>query len=160
MKHGAKRRGAATTEYNSWAHMISRCHDPNDKRYCYYGARGITVCERWRGEEGFANFLADMGVRPSGMRSIERKNNDKGYEPDNCVWSTYYVQCRNRRSNRMVTIGDETLCVTDWARRNGILVRTAFNRLHLGWDPVEAVTIPVGARSGRFVSGPKGSRNA
>jgi len=73
--------------------MRTRCTNPNDVGYCWYGARGITVCERWR---HFANFLADMGERPPG-KTLDRINHDGNYEPGNCKWSTPLEQTRNRR---------------------------------------------------------------
>jgi hypothetical protein len=73
--------------------MRKRCNNPNDARYKEYGGRGITVCERWN---SFANFLADMGPRPAGY-SIERIENDRGYEPGNCKWIPMSEQAKNRR---------------------------------------------------------------
>lgn len=153
LRHGAKRRAGATPEYNTWCKIISRCHDPRDKRFEYYGARGITVCERWRGEDGFVKFLADMGKRPPDKSSIDRKDNALGYSPNNCEWSTSREQNRNKRSNRLVTIGAETMCVTDWSLRNGIPAKTAFSRIYMGWDLVAAVTTPLIPPQ---VSGPRG----
>ena len=79
--------------------MHRRCSNPNDPSYDRYGARGIEVCARWKGENGFANFLADMGERPEGSRkyewSIDRIDSDRDYEPGNCRWATWDVQNRH-----------------------------------------------------------------
>jgi len=75
--------------------MKCRCYDPNDPGYSRYGAAGIEVCERWK--YSFDNFLADMGERPPG-KTLDRKDNAKGYSPDNCRWATPKQQIRNRRS--------------------------------------------------------------
>lgn len=87
-----------TKLYDIWVQMKMRCYTPNNKGYKNYGGRGITVCDRWLEPEGkgFLNFLEDMGERPEGM-SLERKDNDLGYSPENCIWDTRGNQCINRR---------------------------------------------------------------
>lgn len=81
-------------EYKCWQSMLQRCLNPDCKAYRDYGARGIKVCERWL---TFENFLADVGARPSSDYSIDRRNNDGHYEPDNFRWATRSEQQRNRR---------------------------------------------------------------
>jgi hypothetical protein len=73
--------------------MKERCLYKNNPNYAYYGGRGITICERWM---DFKNFLADMGERPDGM-TLDRKEKNGNYEPDNCKWSTKSEQALNRR---------------------------------------------------------------
>lgn len=97
-KHGARVGGAQTPEYYSWSAMLSRCTNPNRGEWKYYGGRGVQVCDRWRGKEGFSNFLADMGLRPSADHSLDRFPNNAGnYEPGNCRWATQTEQNRNKR---------------------------------------------------------------
>jgi hypothetical protein len=84
-----------SAEYNAWYHLIIRCTDPNQPDYERYGGRGIKVCERWL--NSFANFLADMGPRPSSEHSIDRADNNGNYERDNCRWATKDQQNSNRR---------------------------------------------------------------
>lgn len=77
--------------------MVRRCHNPKHHAFKDYGARGITVCEKWR---TFAGFFEDMGNQPSGM-SIERINNSMGYSKENCKWATATEQARNRRATKL-----------------------------------------------------------
>lgn len=83
-----------TPTYISWMSMRARCTNPNHRDYRHYGGRGITVCDRWI--DSFENFLADMGERPSGT-TIDRIDNDAGYELGNCRWADAVTQRRNRR---------------------------------------------------------------
>lgn len=93
-KHGATV-GGKTREYNIWKGMRQRCENPNNDDFDLYGGRGIKVCRRWK---DFANFLADMGPRPTPQHSIDRyPNNDGDYEPTNCRWATPEQQANNKR---------------------------------------------------------------
>ena len=93
LRHGHTRYGRSRT-YVTWMSMRARCNNPNAKHYEIYGGRGITVCERWN--DSFENFLADMGERPAGT-SIDRIDNDRGYDPGNCRWADSLTQRHNRR---------------------------------------------------------------
>lgn len=78
--------------------MKGRCRDKNDIGYSRYGGRGIKVCDRWLGPDGFEHFLEDMGARPEGY-TLDRIDNDKDYSPDNCRWADLLTQTCNRRTN-------------------------------------------------------------
>lgn len=99
-RHGHRRRGHTSSTYITWRNMIRRCVNTSDRDYADYGGRGITVCTRWSGTEGFANFLSDMGERPDGL-TIDRKDNDGDYTPDNCRWATFVQQANNRRNTKL-----------------------------------------------------------
>jgi pentatricopeptide repeat protein len=92
-KHGHARRGNVTRAYSCWVRMKQRCFNPNQKDYPNYGARGISVCERWL---EFANFYEDMGDPPPGL-TLDRIDNDRGYGPGNVRWATAREQVLNRR---------------------------------------------------------------
>lgn len=87
--------GHGTPEYGIWCSMIRRCENKNDDAYPRYGGRGITVHPEWRAD--FAAFLRDVGRRPSPDLSLDRIDNDRGYEPGNIRWATAKQQANNRR---------------------------------------------------------------
>lgn len=91
--------------------MVARCTKVYNPAYPRYGGRGITVCDRWLGKDGFVNFLADMGERPEGL-TLERIDNSKGYSPENCTWATYKQQAANTRH---VTLSDADI---EWVRQH------------------------------------------
>ena len=128
-KHGY----AGTPTYETWQAMKNRCCNKNQPVYKNYGARGITICDKWQTFEG---FLEDMGERPDGL-TIERVDNNKGYSKDNCIWATIEQQNRNTRQNKFITHGGETLCMKDWARKTGIPYPTIQDRRRKGLSPSE-----------------------
>lgn len=123
--------------------MNRRCLNPRDRCYKNYGGRGITVCERWR--NSFEAFYEDMGPRPKGA-SLDRTDNSKGYEPNNCRWATQAEQSRNKRTNRMITAFAKTMCLSDWAEEVGIPLGTLRYRLASGWPAERALTDPPASR--------------
>lgn len=122
--------------------MKARCYNPNYWAYRHYGGRGIAVCERWLGPEGFRNFLTDMGKKPSPKHSLDRIDNDRPYSPENCRWATQKDQVRNSGRVRLVTIGEETQAVAAWAEHYGIKIHTVYNRLKRGWPIEIALSTP------------------
>lgn len=133
-----------TTEYRIWQNMLRRCGKKGFHAYDRYGGRGITVCQRWM--DSFEAFFEDMGERPKGL-SLERKNNNGNYEPNNCCWATPTEQARNRRSSRFLTLNGVTKLLVEWAEERGMARGTLKERIRKGWSIEEAITIPVGPRS-------------
>lgn len=123
-------------EYTIWCGMRQRCEDPNVSAYKNYGGRGIEVCERWL---EFPNFIADMGE--SEGRTIERRDNEKGYSPENCYWASEKQQANNRRSNRVFSYAGKSLNIQQWSEKTGISYFTLRARLVIhGWPVKRALT--------------------
>lgn len=125
-----------TPEYGSWQAMKNRCNNPSFKNYDRYGGRGITYDPAW---EDFKNFLKDMGEKPSPKHQLERADNDKNYNKENCIWATRKQQTRNRggkRATRLYTYSGKTMCIKDWAEEVGISPSSMQKRLNKGW-PLE-----------------------
>lgn len=95
VRHGHARQGAHAAEYDCWVAMRQRCSNPRNPMWHNYGGRGIQVCARWI--NSFENFLADVGHRPGRGYSLDRIDNDRGYEPGNVRWATAKEQGRNTR---------------------------------------------------------------
>lgn len=113
--------------WQQWSNMMQRCGNPRHRDYHSYGGRGITVCERWSGEDGFENFLLDMGERPPSS-SLDRINNNEGYSPQNCRWASRQEQQNNMRSNHWIEHDGERHTLAQWARIKGVNY-TAFSHL-------------------------------
>lgn len=132
-----------TPAYNTWRKLIQRCQNPTDIAFRRYGGRGITVCDRW---SDFENFLADMGQPPPG-KTLDRKNNDGPYSPDNCRWATKTEQMRNMSTNRVLTRYDGTShLLIEWAEITGKSSVVIFSRIKRGWSVDDALDIPNGMK--------------
>lgn len=142
-RHGHKKAAGASPEYIVWRAMVARCTNDKNPNYVRYGARGIRVCERWRND--FMVFLEDMGRRPAGL-SLERRDNDGDYTPENCVWATASEQANNRRSSRLISFAGKTMTLAQWSRATGIGVSSIHFRLKKGWPVDRALSTPVRRR--------------
>lgn len=137
-RHGMK----GTPEYVAWRAMRDRCEKQDHPAYHNYGGRGITVCERWSGSDGFARFIEDMGRRPTTRHTLERRDNGKGYSPDNCRWATTSEQARNKRSNCFIEYDGKRMILADWAKETGLSRYCISGRLRMGWTVKDTLTIP------------------
>ena len=135
------RRGRSRThEYTTWVDMRQRCNNPRHLYYRLYGGKGITVCPRW---DVFDAFLADMGKRPFEM-VLARRDDTKGYSPENCLWAPRGTYKGNRRPTPILTLNEETMTLPEWCKkfkRDENLVRS---RLYLGWTLERALSKPPG----------------
>lgn len=138
LTHGATADGVVSGAYSSWHYMKQRCLNPNHKAWKYYGARGITVCERWL---DFKNFLEDMGERPDGL-TLERKDNSLGYNKDNCVWATRRTQSNNIRTNHFLEFEGKIQTVAQWSREYRLNNGVILSRIKIGWTVARAITTP------------------
>lgn len=120
--------------------MLNRCYGPSRRYKRLYQDRGITVCDRWR--QSYQSFLSDVGRKPSPKHSLDRIDNDKGYEPGNVRWATQTEQLRNSRQAVQVTFNGRTMCVVEWANEIGI-ERSALLRRLQKWGVEKALTTPV-----------------
>lgn len=149
---------------NRWRKMLARCHDDTHDDYANYGARGISVWPGWRdslsGMHAFVDYVANSLPRPEGMTlamvvatngaerlSIDRIDNDKGYEPGNLRWASPEQQAANQRRTAFVDMNGVRLPRTEAARRFGVDSRTASRRENLGYSAFEAVTLPIGGKT-------------
>lgn len=144
--------------HDTWDTMIDRCHRPSSRSYGRYGGRGIRVCVGWR--TSLAAFVQDMGPRPSSAHSIDRVDNDRGYDcgkcadclarnaPPNCRWATSEEQQNNRRNNIVLEHNGMRMTMSQWSRHIGINVATLYRRHIAGWSVAAMLDTP--ARSKRL----------
>jgi hypothetical protein len=134
LRHGK----SADPEWVVWSHIKQRCFNIKDPAYINYGGRGIKVCDRWL---IFENFIADVGVRPSALHTLERVDNNSHYCPENCRWATRKEQARNRRSNANLTLNGVTRTIAEWAELTGIKRSAIWMRIHrYHWSTEDALT--------------------
>jgi hypothetical protein len=119
---------SGTRLYRVWAEMVRRCTDRKNPRWHRYGGRGIKVCDRWLGPNGFMNFKRDVGERPLPGLIIDRRENNGDYEPGNVRWITTKENQRNRCNNINLTHAGLTMCLAAWAEHLGIPYGTLWTR--------------------------------
>lgn len=117
--------------WNVWRNMLRRCYDPDCDRYYTYGARGIGVCQEWKENfRVFAKWAYENGWRRD--LSIERKNPNEGYSPENCEFLTMKEQARNKTNNIRITIDGDERCLAEWCEIFGVPFGTAWARIKVG----------------------------
>jgi len=142
--HGEAETSKRTPEYNAWRHARQRCNNKDHKFYRLYGGRGIKVCGRW---DDFRIFLSDMGRRPSSSHSLDRIDNNRGYAPENCKWSTTSEQNRNRKSTPLYTYKGEKKSVVYFSEKYKINKQTLWTRIYKGWSIKKSIETPVRSKA-------------
>lgn len=132
--------------------MLQRCENPKNKRYQAYGGRGITVCKEWHNTENFIQWALRNGY--SDDLSIDRIDNDKGYCPSNCQWTTNKTQANNRRVCHYIEAFGKKMTATQWAELAGMDRKTIRLRILSGMTPEEALTTPL-MKNGHIYKYPK-----
>lgn len=127
-----------TRVYGIWKHIITRCTNRRAKAFPRYGGKGVKVCSRWR---SFQNFYADMGDPPSRIHSIDRRDNDGDYTPENCRWATPVQQQNNTSRNVKISINGRTQTLAEWCRELRLNYSTVHARLRKRWPVCRAFQI-------------------
>lgn len=128
-KNGSYKHGDyGNKTYLAWVNMHRRCYNKKSPDYRHHGSRGIRVCERWHRDSsnGYQNFKADMGKAPPHL-SLDRKDNDGNYEPDNCRWATPKQQANNRRPRKdeyRISDGNTAGHCLFWSKKLGMSSKT------------------------------------
>jgi diadenosine tetraphosphatase ApaH/serine/threonine PP2A family protein phosphatase len=136
--HGEAAHDAITKEYRVWRELKRRCYDSTNISYHNYGARGISVCQRWL--DSYPAFLSDMGRCPLG-HSLDRIDNNGDYSPTNCRWASRIQQANNTRVNRVLTLHGVSHTLAEWSRLTGIRRSTITQRIdYYGWSIEEALS--------------------
>ena len=136
-------------EYSIWVSMRQRCTNQKCKEYRYYGGRGIRVCRRWVGKDGFTHFITHMGPQPFPRASVHRLNNNGPYTPRNVVWADPKTQARHMSTNRVIEHDGQRKILIEWAEAVNMKPGTLGARLAKGWSVAQALTQPVAPWRGR-----------
>lgn len=126
--------------YKKWNDMVRRCHNEREPAYRYYGALGIEVCEEWRNSPAaFIKWCEE--TYPGGEKTtLDRIDGKGGYSPQNCRWATPLEQSHNLKTNRFITIGSETRCVTEWASKHKLSPGSIYKRVKKGQTFEQAIS--------------------
>lgn len=125
--------------FNIWDSMKQRCRIDNEN-HKHWAGKGIAVCDEWLGEKGFENFqkwAVENGYADN--LTIDRKDTNGNYEPNNCRWVDYYIQNNNSANNVRIECFGETKTIAEWAREYDLAYQTLYSRLKNGWNVERAL---------------------
>lgn len=146
----SRKHGKATSPlYRIWKGMRSRCSNTKLNSWQYYGAKEIFVCKEW---DAFEQFASDMGERPTPKHSIDRIDNTKGYNKENCQWATTTHQNRNKSSNIFLEYGGKRQSLKDWAKEINMPYDALHHRIHSGWATHDALNKPLKGKGGGSIA--------
>jgi len=128
--------------HGTWKHLFYRCYSKVSPDYKNYGGRGIDVHPSWHGDDGFYQFIKDVGLRPSKDYSLDRIDVNKGYSPENVKWSTSIEQANNRRNSKRYLFEGENLTLAEIAKMVNMKPETLMQRLRNGLDFDLAIALP------------------
>jgi hypothetical protein len=142
----AFKHGFSKTDLSSvYSNMRQRCYNNKHPKFLTYGARGIKICKEWlTNPTSFYNWAINSGYK-KGL-TLDRIDNNNNYKPDNCRWVTKKTQQNNMRTNRIITYGNKTQSLSQWATDLGLHPTSLSHRLQSGWTEEEAVSIPRGGK--------------
>jgi hypothetical protein len=126
--------------YHAWSNVVQRCTNPKNKHYANYGGRGITVCKKW--QESFVAFLSDVGEPKTSQDTIDRIDNENGYEPGNVRWVSRKQNQRNRRNTVYVNYNGKKTPLVEACEKLNVCSDLVRSRLVWGWTFEEAVRVP------------------
>jgi hypothetical protein len=132
---------SGTREHRIWKAIKTRCTNPNQPSFKYYGARGITIHDKYKND--FMAFLTDIGPAPTSKHTVDRIDTNKGYEPGNIRWATYKEQANNKRNNSIYTHKGITMTLSKWGDLAVVDARTIMHRLKRGWEFGRAISTPM-----------------
>ena len=144
--------------YRRWKNIIHRCTNPKATSYENYGGKGITVCYEWsrenpKGFENFEKWMYSQGYNPDAPfrdQTIDRIDNNKGYNPDNCRLISNFEQQANTKKNVFITINGETHHISEWSRITGLSKVCITRRLKRFGESPRIFTEPLKKTSNRY----------
>lgn len=139
VQHGDARKGSHTRLYKIWTDMKARCFNSQSAKYADYGGRGISVCDEWAAYTAFKDWALANGYDET--LTLDRRDVNQGYNPQNCRFVDWEVQANNKRNSHYITLQGDTKTISQWAKLFGVSINTVQNRLKRGC-PVDTLFTP------------------